>query len=111
MDIRSVGEETFWAGTLSLSGLRLRDATGLRCLDMELGMLLMWSFADWEIKVNRPYMFPCSVVPFALGVYGVAAQNGSLVDDCAWVCTGLLQVTGTTLLGEAVGHLLTLCAV
>ena len=34
-----------------------------------------------EVKVDRPHVFPSSVIPFALGLYDVTAWHGSLFDD------------------------------
>ena len=31
--------------------------------------------------MDRPHVFPCSVVPFALGLHNVAVQHGSLFND------------------------------
>ena len=39
---------------------------------------------DWDIEVDRPYVFPCPVVSFALGLYDVTVQLSSLVDNSPW---------------------------
>ena len=55
--------------------------TGYKGMGFELGGLLLWCFADWNVLVDRPYMFSCSTVWLALGLYDVAAGLSSLVDN------------------------------
>ena len=40
------GEDTFWAGTLILSGGWFRDVTGDWYLGFRLGGMLLWGFAN-----------------------------------------------------------------
>ena len=49
--------------------------------------------ADRDIEVDRPYVFPCPMVLFALGIYDVTVQLGSLVNNglqnVLVICRGL----------------------
>ena len=46
--------------------------------------LLFWGFVNWNVKVDKPCMFPCSTVLLALGLYNAAVGLGSLVNDDPW---------------------------
>ena len=52
---------------------------------------LLWGTVNWDVKVDRPYMLPGPVVAFALGLYDVAVQHSSLVDNGAIICQGQEQ--------------------
>ena len=45
--------------------------------------MLFWGWRG-QIGVNLPYVFPCSPVPLALGLYEVTAWHGSLVGYGPW---------------------------
>ena len=81
---------------------RLGDAAGLRGLGFRLGKSV-------DVKVYWPDVLPGPAIVFALGLYDVAAQGGSLVDyesgDVLILCWGekqyllawveMLQLSGT----------------
>ena len=54
--------------------------------------------------VDRPYVFPGSVVPFALGPYDVMVQLISLVDDGSWdLSSSAGDLNSTSWLGPSSG--------
>ena len=71
--------------------VRFRDVTGHWGFGYRLKGMYRGS-ADWDIEVNRPYVFPCPVISLALGLYNITAWLCSLVDNGPWnvliICRG-----------------------
>ena len=69
--------------------------TGLWGFDCGHRGLVFWV---WDVEVDRPYVFPCAAIAFALGLNDVTVWLGSLVDNGPMGYAHLLRGTGTALL-------------